>query len=189
MLFFLANLCIANPMVGLCKFVKFSFTHIHIIVGVSLKFQGATIPNDSLVNIHDLLYTTPYPPENIIPTNSRPDLHDRALLCETDLTDCCDSPWTVRGDWYYPDGRAVPFYGYSFAFRANRGPNEVRNGRQFYGSIRLFSQFSNPPEKGRFRCELPSAGDPSANQTLYVNICRFKFGNNVPLSHLFYFPQ
>ena len=42
------------------------------------------------------------------------------------------------------------------------------NGEQFYGSVRLYRQWS-PAERGRFRCELPSAADLS-NQILYVNI-------------------
>ena len=59
------------------------------------------------------------------------------------------------------------------AFQANRGPNEIINGRQFYGSVRLFRHYSRPPGRGRFQCELPSAADPNANQILYANIGRF----------------
>ena len=95
----------------------------------------------------------------------------------TDLEDCCDAPRTVRGDWYYPDGTVLPSSGpdYSIAdgsasFLKNRGPNEVRNGTQFHGSIRLFRRWSESPERGRFRCEIPSAADPNVNQTLYANI-------------------
>ena len=58
-------------------------------------------------------------------------------------------------------------------FQANRGPNEIISGRQFYGSVRLFRYFSRPPGNGRFQCELPSAADPNANHTLYANIGRF----------------
>ena len=96
----------------------------------------------------------------------------------TDLVDCCDAPHTVHGDWYYPGGQtAVPSSGSDnfitdglASFLTNRGPNEVRNGRQFYGSVRLFRRWSGPPERGRFRCEIPSAASPSVNQILYVNI-------------------
>ena len=96
---------------------------------------------------------------------------DQVLLCVTDLVDCCDTPHTVQGDWYYPDGRVVTGAFNSIAtFLSNRGPNEVTNGRQFYGSVRLFRRWSNPPGRGRFRCEIPSAADSSVNQTLYVNI-------------------
>ena len=75
--------------------------------------------------------------------------------------------------WYFPDGRIVEFGVNLPRFLANRGPNEVINGQQFYGSVRLFRRFSNIPERGRFRCELPSAANPSVNQIIYVNICEF----------------
>ena len=53
----------------------------------------------------------------------------------------------------------------------NRGPNEVIGEQQFNGSVRLFRRWSGVPERGRFRCELPSAANPSINQIVYVNIC------------------
>ena len=49
----------------------------------------------------------------------------------TDLEDCCDTPHTVRGDWYYPDGNVVLFIRPYATFRSNRGPNEVINGPPF----------------------------------------------------------
>ena len=143
--------------------MSFSFTN---AVGVSLKLQGVTIANNSLVDIGDLLYRTSSDPD---PTNAN-GLHDRTLVCVTDLLDCCDSPRTVRGDWYYPDGGAVPLDAGGNIFLKNRGPNEVINGQQFYGSVRLFYQWSGPPGKGRFRCELPSADNPNVNQILHANV-------------------
>ena len=125
------------------------------------------------MSIDDILYWAPYPYEfNVTPSNFQPDRHDQALLCMTDLEDCCDAPRTVQGDWYYPDGSVVPFGTISggAAFQSNRGPNEVLNGRQFYGSVRLWRRYSRPPGRGRFHCELPSAADPNVNQTLYANI-------------------
>ena len=123
------------------------------------------------MDLDDVMYTAPNtqccsePPSN---TNPR----DEALLCVTDLEDCCDSPRTVRGDWYYPDGRRVELNPTaSVTFRANRGPNVEENGQtQFYGSVRLFRRYGNPPGRGRFRCELPSRANPNVNQTLYANI-------------------
>ena len=144
-----------------------SFAH---TVGVSLKVLGVTIPNNSLVDVDDILYRSPAPCCNEDPSNANPELHDQALLCVTDLVDCCDDSNTVRGEWYYPDGRVVQFNARGITFRRNRGRNEVINGRQFYGSVRLFRRYGSPPERGRFRCEMPSADDPSVNQTLYANI-------------------
>ena len=145
----------------------FSFMHSD---GIFLKLHGAIIPNNSLVDIDDLLYTGSCCEE---PSNARPNLHDQALLCVTDLEDCCESPRTVHGDWHYPDGRTVQYDVWGSTFRRNRGANEVRDGHQFYGSVRLYRRYNRPPERGRFRCELPNAADPSVNQTLYANICEF----------------
>ena len=118
------------------------------------------------------------------PTNRNSGFEDRALQCITDLVDCCgtesDSPVsrTQHGNWYFPDGNRVSEFissvsDQSTRFLVNRGPNEVINEQQFNGSVRLFRRFSAIPERGRFRCELPSAADPSVNQILYINICEF----------------
>ena len=132
------------------------------------------MPSDSFVDIDDVL--------NIGggsgPTNRNPraDSVGAALECITDLVDCCGtesgSPMRAQhGNWYFPDGTRVGEFGSGSRFLVNRGPNEVITGQQFNGSVRLFRRFSGPPGRGRFRCELPSAADPSINQTLYVNIC------------------
>ena len=123
------------------------------------------------MDVDDLLYTGGSCCEE--PSNANPELHDQALLCVTDLVDCCEPPRAVQGDWYYPDGRRVLYAAWGYTFRRNRGPNEIRNGRQFNGSVRLYRRFSRPPERGRFRCELPSAAESNINQTLYANICEF----------------
>ena len=139
-----------------------------------------TIPNNSLVDLDDILYQTQAhgdPCCNTNPSNSRPDLHDGALLCVTDLEDCCDASHTVHGDWYYPDGQtAVP----------SSGPNniiidgppsfltEVQMKSEMGGSFMAqfaFFGWSGLPERGRFRCELPSAADPSVTKILYGELC------------------
>ena len=110
----------------------------------------------------DLLYRRVDEP---YPTNAN-GLHDLTLVCVTDLEDCCDAPRTVRGEWYYPNGNVVDLDldGRQSRFLSNRGPNEVINGRQFYGSVRLFRRWT-PNERGRFRCELPDV-----TKILYANI-------------------
>ena len=131
--------------------------------GTSLWLRRVAIPNGSFVDLDDIMYTTPSqePPSN---TNPR----DEALLCVTDLVDCCDNPHTVRGDWYYPNGTRVELDpAASITFRANRGASE---GLKFNGSVRLFRRYGQPPGRGRFYCELPSAANPNVNQTLYANI-------------------
>ena len=122
------------------------------------------------MDIDDILYRAPIDGYREDPTNANPELHDQALLCVTDLIDCCDAPHTVRGDWYYPNGSVVLLDALGSTFLSNRGPNEVINGRQFYGSVRLFRRYSQPPGRGRFRCELLNAAYPNVNKTLYANI-------------------
>ena len=142
--------------------------------GVSLMLHGETIPNNSLVDLDDVLYTAPDPGFNVDPSNSRPDLHDLALVCITDHVECCLTP-QPRGDWHFPDGRVVQFDTGGITFRANRGQHEFNqsSGRQFYGSVRLYRRYGSPPGRGLFYCELPSAAEPSVNQRLYANICEF----------------
>ena len=111
----------------------------------------------------------------LAPTNRDPGYKDSALQCITDLIDCCGTGSTVmrtqRGNWYFPDGTTAIGFDGGTRFLVNRGPNEVINGVQFYGSVRLFRRYSGVMERGRFRCELPNAANPSVNQIIYVNIC------------------
>ena len=120
------------------------------------------------MDIDDILYRTANDP---YPTNAN-GLHDVALVCVTDLEDCCDTPRRVRGNWYNPDGSKLNLDP-GPRFVSNRGPNEVINGRQFYGSVRLFRRWS-PSERGHYHCELPSADNSSVNWTLSVYIGELK---------------
>lgn len=135
--------------------------------GVSLKVQGLTTPNNSIVDVDDILRFA----GSGAPTNVDQTLHESSLLCVTDLIDCCESPRTVRGDWYFPSGTRVGFGARSASFQSNRGSNEFidATGRQVNGSVRLFRIWT-PTARGRFRCEIPSAANPSVNQTLYASI-------------------
>ena len=114
-------------------------------------FLGATILNDSFVDIDDVLNIG----GGAHPSNNDPS----ALVCLTDLEDCCAAPRTVHGDWYFPDGTTVGSVGHG----ANDGTNQ--------GSVRLFHRYGSPSGRGCFRYELPSAANPSVNQIIYVNIC------------------
>ena len=148
--------------------------------GVSVQLRGVAIPDNSLVDIGDLLYRAGNDPH---PTNAN-GLHDQTLVCVTDLEDCCESPRTVRGDWYYPDGRVVQFDAPGRTFLKNRGPNEIINGQQFNGSVRLYYRWSGPPGKGRFRCELPGRDNPTINQTLHANIGELHSNYQVAISFI-----
>ena len=135
---------------------------------MSLRLQGVTLSNDSLVDIDDILQL----PECSTTTPANNKYHNQTLLCLTDLEDCCNNQHTRQGEWYYPDGNMVSPSGGN-KFRRNRGANEVVNDQPFYGSVRLFRQ-GNPPERGRFRCELPNAANPFVSRVLYANICELR---------------
>ena len=129
------------------------------------------------MDLEDIMYTVPLGLQSDLPSNTNP--RDEALLCVTDLEDCCGtepSSSTVRsvhGDWHFPDGSRIGFGGSGAVFQANRGANEEISEQTVYGSVRLYHRYSAPPERGRFYCELPSAVNPSVNQILYANICEF----------------
>ena len=144
------------------------------------------LPSDSLVDFDDVL--------NIgvgsanIPSNRNPS--NAALQCITDLEDCCgteqdsNTSRTEHGDWFFPDGRRIDVFDvrvYGGQFLVNRGPNEIIDGEQVYGSVRLFCRYSLIPGRGRFRCKLPSTANPNINQILYANICEFIEHNYVYL--------
>ena len=116
------------------------------------------------MDVEDLLYQTPNDP---VPSNDN-GLHDQTLLCVTDLVDCCESP--PRGNWYYPDGHNIVTLdnGTDPKFQSNRG--QYSEETDVNGSVRLWRRWSSPPERGRFRCELSSAANPSVNQTLHVTL-------------------
>ena len=142
------------------------FMHsLYSLVGVSLQLLGQTIPNNSLVNLADLLYRLHHSPE---PMN---DNGLQTLMCVTDREDCCETP--ALGNWYYPNGSIV---GYnresSHVFQSNRGQHETINGNQtiIYGSVRIWHRYTPPAtERGLFHCELPDAN--GINHSLYANIC------------------
>ena len=102
------------------------------------------------------------------------------LACLTDLVDCCNAPRSRHGEWKYPNGTVIEFDAVGATFRRNRvslnggyymyyGPGD----QIVYGAVHLWRR-GIPPERGRFRCEIPNAANPTVNQTLYVHICKFK---------------
>ena len=89
---------------------------------------------------------------------------DGALLCHTNKTDCCGSPYLI-GEWYFPNGNQVQILGYahrnaSHYFYRNRGSQVVRLNRVM-----------NPPERGRFFCKVPDSSGEL--QAIYVNVGKY----------------
>ena len=115
-----------------------------------LSFNGTTIPNDSYVLFGDI------------------GTHDASLQCNTDRHDCCstsDHPNGVaQGRWYHPNGSEV------LSFTDQNTPGSPRNffsRNRDTGIVRL-NCFGNPPERGRFHCEIPNTAGVMV--TMYVNI-------------------
>ena len=125
-----------------------------------MDLNGVTLPSDSLVDFDDI--------PNVAGGGSATGVD--VLNCRTDLEACCNAgaqmlPAPGVGEWYYPNGTALPFDTSpegGTTFRRNRGLMNVRLWRR-----------DTPTERGRFRCELPNA--QNVNQTVYVNICELNY--------------
>ena len=61
--------------------------------GATLELLGVELPNDSFVDVNDLLNV---PAGGQVPL---PDLDLPTLHCFTDLVDCCNRPRTHRGQY------------------------------------------------------------------------------------------
>ena len=121
-----------------------------VLSGVTLSLNGVSIPNGGNVLVTDI-------------TEGSYGVTDGGLLCITDSSGCCrgsDNPnGGGQGEWYFPNGSLVAIQGtrYRDIFYRNRGARLVRLNR-----------VGNPPERGRFRCEVPNAAGVMV--TIYVNI-------------------
>ena len=83
---------------------------------------------------------------------------DTALLCMTNLTACCQPPYTGEngrnlGNWFFPNGTRVPSNGDIYR---TRGQMVVRLNRRGGG------------EDGIYRCEIPGA--MNVIQTIYIGV-------------------
>ena len=124
--------------------------HIHAchIGGVYLSLNERNVSNGSYVDVNTI--------------GDRPG--PSALLCQTDLLECCSGPQIIGGgslgDWYYPDGRKV---GYDSA-EPSSSPTFHRDRGQ---SVLRLWRHGNPPESGLFCCRVPD----SSNTTVTVTVC------------------
>ena len=130
---------------------------------VTLSLNGVTIPNDGYVVFSDI------------------GRYDTGLFCNTDRSDCCRgsdaSDRVAQGHWYRPDGTQVG----SFTQEITNDPTADFFSRdRLTGVVRLNRQ-GNPPERGRFYCEVPNANGDVV--TVYVNIGEwFKLSSTALLS-------
>ena len=114
---------------------------------------------------------------------------DNGLYCNTDRSDCCrlaDHPnaTIVQGEWYYPNGSLVQ----SFTHESALNPTRNFFYRNRFTQAVCLNRIGDPPQRGRFSCEVPNAdGD---NVTMYVNIgeCMASIITNYAVVILYYFP-
>ena len=120
-----------------------------------MELNGVTLLNNSFVDFDDI--------PNLSGTGGAfPD--DNVLLCLTTFRECCNSALQILpaplGEWYRPNGVFIDFdiTSHGTTYRRNRAQSVVRLWRR-----------NDPPERGRFHCEIPIA--PNDNRTIYVHIC------------------
>ena len=90
-----------------------------------------------------------------------------ALVCNTTNENCCRSPKSKRGEWYYPNGTLVPLLGDNYRFYRNRSSR----GEVFLHQRRIHVHSSRT---GIYCCEIPDRNDNCGiNQKLCVNLGTF----------------
>ena len=99
----------------------------------------------------------------ILTNNSAVSLNDigegeRALLCKTNLLDCCGTLSNRFGEFFYPGGGQVPIRIRGEGFYRNRGDQSIRLNRR--------DGVTSPT--GRFRCAIPDA--TGVMKSVYITI-------------------
>ena len=89
------------------------------------------------------------------------DNDDTALLCMTNQTACCRSPFTGEngpplGNWLFPNGTRVPPKGNQWNMYRNRGPMVIRMYHRRDG------------EEGIYHCGIPDS--MNVTQTIHIGV-------------------
>ena len=85
-----------------------------------------------------------------------------SVQCHTDLGTCCSgAQGEHRGDWFFPNGTRLPFYGHIYESRGHGRVNLRRS--------------NNPSPVGIYRCDIPTLAvhhstDISVRDTAYVGL-------------------
>lgn len=121
--------------------------------GVYLSLKEAVYPNNSHILITEIGETnTSFSP----PPNS-----NNGLQCITDRMPCCRAPQNRAGEWFFPNGSAVPLLGGgATAFYRNRGDDGTVNLNRLNSDVMM--------PTGRFCCVVPDA--TSTSVTVCSNI-------------------
>ena len=108
---------------------------------VWFSLSSTTYQNNSLVTLEDI-------GEN-----------DTALLCKTNLTDCCQHPYEKRvaiGNWFFPNGTRVPSGGSQLDLYRTRNQSVVFLHRRRGGV------------EGIYRCKIPVS--MNVTQSIYIGV-------------------
>ena len=109
---------------------------------VWFSLRNTTYQNNSIVTLQDISE------------------HDQALLCMTELRNCCRPPYTGEmgaiGNWFFPNGTRGPSTGNQWDFHRTRGWRAVLMHRRRGG------------EEGIYRCEIPDI--EHVTQTIYIGV-------------------
>ena len=114
--------------------------------GVRFSLNGTTYQNNSIVTLEDI------------------GEGDNALRCITDLTACCQPPYTdsigqqALGNWWFPNGSRFPSSGVRWDFHRTRGQSAI------------LLQRSRNGEEGIYSCTIPDA--MNITQTIYIGVYR-----------------
>ena len=109
------------------------------------------------IGVHFILMGQPLANNSIIALADIGEIGD-ALICKTDLVNCCGTSPNRFGQFYYPNGTAVPINNQNEGFYRNRGDQEIRLHRR--------SGITSPT--GRFRCEIPDSD--MVTQNLFITL-------------------
>ena len=118
-----------------------------------VSFRGQTLANHSYVDL------------SLVGTSG-----SDSVQCITDLTICCSgAQGSHRGDWFFPAGTRLPFYGHIYESRGHR---------------RVDLRRSNNPTSpvGIYSCDIPTIAvhhstDNSVRATVYVGLYTASGGN------------
>lgn len=84
--------------------------------------------------------------------------NENALVCKTNLVNCCGTPPNRFGQFYFPNREQVPIRGRSLGFYRTRGEQEIR--------LHRMEGVTTPT--GTFRCEIPDINGDM--QTAYIDL-------------------
>ena len=110
---------------------------------VWFSLNGTTYQNNSIVTLEDI------------------GEGGDALLCVTDVTDCCRPfPDKALGNWFFPNGTRVLSSGHQWDFHRTRGQSVIRLQRRRGGA------------DGIYRCVIPvpQSDAEDVNQTIFIGV-------------------